>query len=198
MPTLEFKGKNHIYAHHLSVPYRQLEVDPSCSVLPATQEDAFPTNDQNLIIQGDNLHALKALLPNYAGRVKCIYIDPPYNTGSQQWVYNDNVNSPLMQKWLKETSPIEGEDRERHDKWLCMMWPRLHLLKELLSDDGVIFVSIDDHEQHHLKMLMEEIFGEDNLVDTIIHIQNRGAVSGRYLREVNEFVHVYAKDQGQT
>ena len=98
--------------------------------------------------------------------MKCIYIDPPYNTGNEGWVYNDNVNSPLMREWLKSASPVDGEDLERHDKWLCMMWPRLHLLKELLADDGVIFVSIDDNEQHHLRMLMDEIFGENEYRNT--------------------------------
>ena len=132
MPTLEFKGKQHIYAHHLTVPYRPLVPDPGRSLNPADADD-------NLIIHGDNLHALKALLPRYAGRVKCIYIDPPYNTGNEGWVYNDNVNSPLMGEWLKANSPVDGEDLERHDKWLCMMWPRLHLLRELLSKDGVIW-----------------------------------------------------------
>ena len=157
MPTLEFKGKQHIYAHHLTVPYRPLEPDIERSCNPVDTDD-------NLIIQGDNLHALKALLPRYADRVKCIYIDPPYNTGNEGWVYNDNVNSPLMQTWLTENSPVDNEDMERHDKWLCMMWPRLHLLKELLTDDGVIFVSIDDNEQHHLRMLMDEIFGAANII----------------------------------
>ncbi len=155
MPTLEFKGKQHIYAHHLTVPYRPLEPDETRSCNPSDTDD-------NLIIHGDNLHALKALLPRYANRIKCIYIDPPYNTGNEGWVYNDNVNSPLMQQWLTENTPVDNEDLERHDKWLCMMWPRLHLLKELLSDDGVIFVSIDDNEVHHLRMLMDEIFGEKN------------------------------------
>ncbi len=157
MPSLEFKGKQHIYAHHLSVPYRPLVPDHARSLNPADADD-------NLIIHGDNLHALKALLPRYAGRVKCIYIDPPYNTGNEGWAYNDKVNSPLMKEWLKQNGPVDGEDLERHDKWLCMMWPRLHLLKELLSEDGVIFVSIDDNEQHHLRMLMDEVFGEDNFV----------------------------------
>ena len=155
MPTLDFKGKQHIYAHHLTVPYRPLVPDAARSLNSAETDD-------NLIIHGDNLHALKALLPRYAGKVKCIYIDPPYNTGNEGWVYNDNVNSPLMKEWVKQNSPVDGEDLERHDKWLCMMWPRLHLLKELLSDDGVIFVSIDDNEQHHLRMMMDEIFGEGN------------------------------------
>ena len=157
MPTLEFNGKHHIYTHHLTVPYRPLETDKNRSCNPTDEDD-------NLIIYGDNLHALKALLPRYANRIKCIYIDPPYNTGNEGWVYNDNVRSPLMRGWFKENSPIDNEDLERHDKWLCMMWPRLHLLKELLADDGIIFVSIDDNEVHHLRMLMDEIFREPNFV----------------------------------
>ncbi len=185
MPTLDFKGKQHIYAHHLTIPYRPLIPDAARSLYAEGADD-------NLIIHGDNLHALKALLPRYAGRVKCIYIDPPYNTGSQAWVYNDNVNSPLMQAWLKQA--VDREDLERSDKWLCMMWPRLHLLRELLADDGVIFVSIDDHEQWRLLGIMEEIFGVENFVDTLILIQNLGAVAGKWLREVNEYIHVFAKD----
>lgn len=160
MPTLEFKGKQHIYAHHLTVPYRPLEPD-EMRYLHRTG-----TND-NLIIHGDNLESLKALLPHYANRVNCIYIDPPYNTGNEGWAYNDNVNSPLMQGWLSANSPVDNEDLERHDKWLCMMWPRLHILKELLAEDGAIFVSIDDNEQHQLRMLMEEIFGENNFRNVI-------------------------------
>ena len=161
MPTLEFKGKQHIYAHHLTVPYRPLVADAERSMNPADADD-------NLIIHGDNLHALKALLPRYAGRVKCIYIDPPYNTGNEGWVYNDNVNSFLMKEWFKEQSPVDGEDLERHDKWLCMMWPRLHLLRELLADDGGIFVSIDYNEEHHLRMLMDEVFGESSYRNTFV------------------------------
>ena len=161
MPTLDFKGKQIVYAHHLTVPARTLEPDASKS-LPSN--GSAPSLDNNLIIHGDNLHALKALMPRYAGRVHCIYIDPPYNTGNEGWVYNDNVNSPLMQAWLTDKSPVDGEDLERHDKWLCMMWPRLHLLRELLAEDGVIFISIDDNEQHHLRMMMDEIFGAGNFV----------------------------------
>ena len=157
MPTLEFKGKQHIYAHHLTVPYRPLEPDETRSCNPTDEDD-------NLIIHGDNLHALKALLPRYANRIKCIYIDPPYNTGNENWVYNDNVNSPLMKQWLTENAPVDNEDLERHDKWLCMMWPRLQLLKELLTEDGIIFISIDHNEQHHLRMLMDEILGKQNIV----------------------------------
>jgi len=120
----------------------------------------------NLIIHGDNLIALKALLPLYAGKIKCIYIDPPYNTGNEKWAYNDNVSSPMMQEWLGKV--VDREDLTRHDKWLCMMTPRLKLLRELLSEDGVIFVSIDDEEVHHLRMLMDDIFGFENFIATII------------------------------
>ncbi|MDQ6990128.1 MAG: site-specific DNA-methyltransferase, partial [Mariprofundaceae bacterium] len=153
MPTLEFKGKQFVHSHHLSVPFRQLIVDKDKSLSDK------PDLDGNLIIHGDNLHALKALLPQYAGKVKCIYIDPPYNTGNEGWCYNDKVNSPLIKEWLKKSAnPVDKDDLERHDKWLCMMWPRLSLLRELLAEDGAIFISIDDTEQHQLRMIMDEIF----------------------------------------
>ncbi len=165
MPTLDFKGKPLVYSHHLTVPSRPLEIDAGKSLPPKGKKPAL---DDNLIIHGDNLHALKALMPRYAGRVNCINIDPPYNTGNEQWVYNDNVNSPLMKEWLKDKNPVDGEDLERHDKWLCMMWPRLQLLRELLAEDGVIFISIDDNEQHRLRMVMDEIFGEGNFVASFL------------------------------
>ena len=190
MPELNFKGKQHIYAHHMTVPYRPLLLDKKRSLLNA----GAAAGEGNLIINGDNLHALKSLLPRYAGRIKSIYIDPPYNTGSQAWVYNDRVNSPLMQEWLKANSPVDGEDMERHDKWLCMMWPRLQLLKELLSDDGVIFVSIDDHEQWRLLGLMEEVFGEENFVSTLTLVHFLAALPGKWLTTVTEYVHVFAKN----
>lgn len=159
MPTLDFKGKQQIYAHHLTVPYRPLIPEDSKSV-------GSGSRGGNLIIHGDNLHALKALLPTYAGRVKCIYIDPPYNTGNEGWIYNDKVNSPLMRQWLAENGEVDSEDLERHEKWLCMMWPRPQILRELLSDDGCIFVSIDYNEEHHLRVIMDEIFGEDGFRNT--------------------------------
>ena len=187
MPTLEFKGKQHIYAHHLTVPYRPLEPDETHSCNPTDTDD-------NLIIHGDNLHALKALLPRYANRIKCIYIDPPYNTGNEGWVYNDNVNSPLMQQWLTENAPIDNEDLERHDKWLCMMWPRLHLLKELLAEDGVIFISIDDNEVHHLRMLMDEILGKENFLADIIWQHRYGrSNNAKLFSNQREHVIVYRK-----
>ena len=122
---------------------------------------------ENMIIRGDNLEALKALLPRYEGRVKCIYIDPPYNTGNEGWVYNDNVNDPKIKKWLGEVVGKEGEDLTRHDKWLCMMYPRLKLLQKLLADDGVIFISIDDTEYANLKLICDEIFGSNCFVSNI-------------------------------
>ena len=187
MPTLDFKGKQHIYAHHLTVPYRPLVPDDTRSCNPSG-------NDDNLIIHGDNLHGLKALLPRYAGRVKCIYIDPPYNTGNEGWVYNDRVNSALMQQWLRENSPVDNEDLERHDKWLCMMWPRLHLLKELLADNGVIFVSIDDNEQHHLRMLMDEVFGSDQFVVEIVWRKRSTPPNDKMIGADHEYIIVYCKD----
>ena len=188
MPTLDFKGKQHIYAHHLTVPYSPLVPDLQKSLSPAEVDD-------NLIIHGDNLHALKALLPRYAGKIKCIYIDPPYNTGNEGWIYSDRVGSPLMKAWFKDNSPVDGEDLERHDKWLCMMWPRLHLLKELLADDGVIFVSIDDNEQHHLRMMMDEIFGDVNFVSNVIWQKIFSPKnSAKYFSQDHDFLLAYARD----
>ncbi|WP_394752116.1 site-specific DNA-methyltransferase [Crenothrix sp.] len=159
MPTLNWIGKSAVEKHHKDVPYRLLELVPELS--------CGDSDSGNLIVQGDNLHALKALLPRYAGKVKCIYIDPPYNTGNEGWVYNDNVNSPEIRKWLGAVVGKEGETLDRHDRWLCMMYPRLVLLREFLSADGAIFVSIDDNEVASLKFLMDEIFGRTNFVAQI-------------------------------
>ena len=164
MPTLQFKGKTFVQNHHLAVKYHQLVPKKELSLT-----DKISLHD-NLIIQGDNLKALKALLPTYAGKANCIFIDPPYNTGNdiaegKSWVYNDNVNSPMIKEWLGKEVLLE--DLTRHDKWLCMMMPRLKLLRELLHDDGVIFVTLDDIEVHRCKLLMDEIFGEINFVTNI-------------------------------
>jgi len=159
MPTLNWIGKEAVVRHHQEVPYRLLEPVPELSCGDGTSG--------NLIVQGDNLHALKALLPRYAGQVKCIYIDPPYNTGNEGWVYNDNVNSPEIRKWLGEVVGKEGETLDRHDRWLCMMYPRLVLLKQFLRDDGAIFVSIDDNEVASLRLLMDEILGNRCFVTQI-------------------------------
>ncbi len=160
MSEIVFKGKEFVYNHHLAVPFRPLEIHPDKGV-------GEPSLTGNLIIHGDNLHALKALLPQYAGKVDCIYIDPPYNTGRENWCYNDNVNAPMVREWL-DANPVGVEDGLRHEKWCCIMWPRLRLLNELLSETGAIFVSIDDHEQHRLRAMMDEIFGGDQFVSNII------------------------------
>src|SRR5947207_2364792 len=164
MPTLSFKGKTAVETYHHTVPHHTLEFDPKLSVLP---ENERPSLGGNLIIEGDNLLALKALLPTHAGKIKCIYIDPPYNTGNEGWVYNDNLTQPQFKEWIGQTVGKEGEDACRHDKWCCMMYPRLHLLKELLRDDGAIFVSIDDNEFRHLRLIMDEVFGEENFVTSV-------------------------------
>lgn len=162
MPTLEWIGKDKVVNHHQQVPYRVLEEKYTYN---AERSD-------NMIIRGDNLEALKALLPKYEGKIKCIYIDPPYNTGNEGWVYNDNVNDPKIKKWLGEVVGKEGEDLSRHDKWLCMMYPRLKILHRLLADDGVIFISISDVEHTHLRMICDEIFGRTNLVANVIWENN--------------------------
>ena len=190
MPTLDFKGKQFIYGHHLTVPLRPLEMDADKSLTG----EAPPSLDDNLIIHGDNLHALKALLPRYAGRIKCIYIDPPYNTGNEGWCYNDNVNSSMMQEWFKKNRSVDNEDLEKHDKWLCMMWPRLHLLKELLAEDGIIFISIDDNEQHHLRLLMNEIFGEENFIASITWQKRSGPPNDKIIGSIHELILVYGSE----
>ena len=192
MPSLDFKGKQFIYGHHLTVPISTIEIDADKSF---TGENDPSLND-NLIIHGDNLHALKALLPKYAGKIKCIYIDPPYNTGNEKWVYNDNVKSPLMQAWLEKHSPVDNEDLERHDKWLCMMWPRLHLLHELLSDDGVIFISIDDNEVHNLHLMMDEIFGGPNFIACLPTVMNLKGNNDEFgFAGTHEYTFCWAKDK---
>ncbi|UOG90544.1 MAG: site-specific DNA-methyltransferase [Candidatus Thiothrix sulfatifontis] len=158
MPTLNWIGKQAVASHHKEVPFRLVEPVPELS--------AGDVESGNLIVQGDNLLALKALLPRYAGQVKCIYIDPPYNTGNEGWVYNDNVNSPEIRRWLGETVGKEGETLDRHDRWLCMMYPRLMLLKQFLREDGAIFISIDDNEAANLRLIMDEIFGRENFLCT--------------------------------
>ncbi len=164
MPTLNWIGKDKVINHHNEVPYRMLERKYSYGNGKMTRED---NGSQNMIIHGDNLEALKALLPKYEGKIKCIYIDPPYNTGNEGWVYNDNVNDPKIKKWLGEVVGKEGEDLSRHDKWLCMMYPRLRLLQKLLSDDGAIFISIDDNEIYNLKLICDEVFGLNCFVSNV-------------------------------
>ena len=190
MPTLNWIGKEAVVKHHRDVPFRLLEPVPELSCGPA--------DSGNLIVQGDNLHALKALLPRYAGQVKCIYIDPPYNTGNEGWVYNDNVNSPEIRRWLGEVVGKEGETLDRHDRWLCMMYPRLVLLKQFLREDGAIFVSIDDNEIATLRLLMDEVFGARNFVATVLWQKIFSPKnSARHLSEDHDYVVIYAKNADQ-
>nr|MBQ6739407.1 site-specific DNA-methyltransferase [Synergistaceae bacterium] len=167
MPTLNWLGKDKIINHANKIPFHVLNHKYNFQAKINSLFENSEINTGNKIIHGDNLIALKSLLPEYAGKIKCVYIDPPYNTGNENWVYNDNVNDPKFKKWLGEVVGKEGEDLTRHDKWLCMMYPRLQLLKQLLSDDGAIFISIDDNEQANLKLLCDEIFGANNFVANI-------------------------------
>lgn len=193
MPTLEWIGKDKVVNHHLDVPFRVLERKYSFDENGQHNED---NGSENMIIRGDNLEALKALLPRYEGRVKCIYIDPPYNTGNEGWVYNDNVNDPKIKKWLGKVVGKEGEDLTRHDKWLCMMYPRLKLLQKLLADDGAIFISIDDTEISNLRLLMDEVFGANNFVTTVIWHKNYAPKSSaKFFSEDHDYITVYAKNK---
>ena len=188
MTDLNFKGKEFVYNHHLAVPFRPLVPDETKGIGPVAL-------DGNLIIHGDNLHALKTLLPLYAGEVDCIYIDPPYNTGNESWCYNDNVNSPMIREWLN-SNPVGIEDGLRHDKWCAMMWPRLRLLRELLADNGVIFASIDDNEQHHLRMLMDEVFGDINFFAVLTRRAMHTVRNSSKDFNLNaDYVLAYAKDK---
>ena len=176
--------------HHREVPYHLLKCDRKLSV--------GDPGSGNLLVEGDNLLALKALLPYYAGKVKCIYIDPPYNTGNENWVYNDAANSPEIRKWLGKVVGAEAEDLSRHDKWLCMMYPRLALLREFLTSDGALFVSISDHEVHNLRHMMDEIFGGRNFIASIIWQKIFSTKnSARHFSESHDYVLVYARDKQQ-
>ena len=210
MPTLNWIGKDAVINHHHDVKFRtltkkytfssisneQLAMSNSEKTQPIANCKLLTANSENKIIHGDNLEALKALLPEYEGRIKCIYIDPPYNTGNENWVYNDNVNSPRIRKWLGQVVGKEAEDLTRHDKWLCMMYPRLKLLQKLLADDGAIFISIDDNEQANLKLICDEIFGAGNF-EGCIHWRRRHNQPNdktKLIGLVAEFIYVYAKD----
>src|SRR6266567_1831293 len=189
MPELVFKGKEYVYNHHLTVPYRPLLPDKKKSIGPADLGG-------NLIIHGDNLHALKSLLPRYAGKIDLVFIDPPYNTGNENWSYNDNVNSPIMREWLT-SNPVNAEDMLRHDKWLCMMWPRLTLLRELLSERGSLWMTLDDNEVHRARGILDELFGEQNFV-TQIEWQKRYTRSNNTddFTSVIDHLLVYKKSDG--
>jgi adenine-specific DNA-methyltransferase len=212
MPTLNWIGKEAVVKHHKDVPFRLLEPVAELSCAPhhpstssgRTEEGEAATNKNpvraelveaqsgNLIVQGDNLHALKALLPRYAGQVKCIYIDPPYNTGNEGWVYNDNVNSAEIKKWLGEVVGKEGETLDRHDRWLCMMYPRLLLLKQFLREDGAIFISIDDDAVHYLRLLMDEIFGANKRLSTFVWRTDGNFDNQAKIKNCHEYVLAYS------
>lgn len=187
MSILNFKGKSIIQNHHHTVKFHELDA------VKAKGTSKSPSLDDNLIIHGDNLKALKALLPTYAGKVKCIYIDPPYNTGMEHWIYNDNVNSPMIQEWLGKE--VAQDDLTRHDKWCCMMYPRLQLLKELLREDGVIFVSIEDNEVHNLRLMMGEIFGDDNFLGCAARVSKKANNQGDYWSPNFDFLVTFCKSK---
>jgi len=188
MPTLNWIGKEAVVNHHHAVPFHLLKDVPELA--------CGDPGSGNLIVQGDNLVALKALLPHYAGQVKCIYIDPPYNTGNEGWVYNDNVNSPVIREWLGKTVGKEGETLDRHDRWLCLMYPRLTLLRQFLRADGVIFISIDDNEVQALRYMMDEIFGAQNF-RACITWQRKYSVSNNFkgIATIIDYILVYSKSQ---
>jgi adenine-specific DNA-methyltransferase len=193
MPTLNWIGKEKVINHHQDVPYKILE--PLYGFTDGIEQPQ-PNNGGNKIIHGDNLEALKSLLPEYEGKIKCIYIDPPYNTGNESWVYNDNVNHPKIKKWLGEVVGKDGEDLTRHDKWLCMMYPRLKLLHKLLADDGAIFISIDDNEQANLRLICDEIYGAGNFMNNIIWQKKFSPQNdARYFSDNHDFVLCYTKNK---
>lgn len=191
MPTLNWIGKDKIINHHQEVPYKVLNHEYGFS---ENEKSKAPVASGNLIINGDNLEALKSLLPKYEGKVNCIYIDPPYNTGNESWVYNDNVNSPKIKKWLGKVVGKESEDLTRHDKWLCMMYPRLKLLHKLLAKDGAIFISIDDNEQANLKLMMDEIFGIGNFLSNIIWNSRKSVSNDAIISMNHNHTLVYIRD----
>lgn len=192
MPTLDWIGKEKVINHHKDVPYRVLERQYSFD------EQGIHENDnlsENMIIHGDNLEALKSLLPKYEGRINCIYIDPPYNTGEEGWIYNDNVNDPKIKKWLGQVVGKEGEDLSRHDKWLCMMYPRLRLLHKLLAQEGVIFINIGEDEHANLKLICDEIFGARNYITDFARQMKSGGAKGHYYTPSLDYILVYAKNK---
>lgn len=193
MPSLEWIGKEKVVNHHLEVPYHVLKRKYSYDEEGQHEAD---NGSENMIIHGDNLLALKSLLPKYEGRISCIYIDPPYNTGNEGWVYNDNVNDPRIKKWLGEVVGKEGDDLSRHDKWLCMMYPRLKLLHRLLSQNGSIWISIDDDECHYLKILLDDIFGRTNFIADVIWEKKYAPQNdAKWLSDSHDFIIVYAKNK---
>ena len=192
MPTLNWIGKEKVVNHHQDVPYKILEKQYTYT----DGKESSTGSSDNKIIHGDNLEALKSLLPEYEGKIDCIYIDPPYNTGNEGWVYNDNVSHPRLKKWLGEVVGKEGEDLSRHDKWLCMMYPRIKLLHKLLANNGAIFISIDDNEQSHLRLICDEVFGKGNFTNNIIWEKKYSPQNdSKYFSDNHDFILCYAKNK---
>lgn len=186
MPVLDWIGKDKVVSHYKNLPI---------SSLSEVKEISFNSGvNSNLFIEGDNLVTLKALLPKYKGKIKCIYIDPPYNTGKEGWKYNDNVNDPRIKEWINKVVGKESEDLNRHDKWLCMMYPRLLLAKEFLTEDGIIFVSIDDHSIQYLKILMDEIFGRENLLSNFVWQSDGNFDNQAKVKICHEYILAYCKN----
>ena len=193
MPTLNWIGKEKVVSHHQDVPYKILNHKYGFT---EKGEQKTETNSGNKIIHGDNLEALKALLPEYEGKIDVIYIDPPYNTGKEKWVYNDNVKHPKIQKWLGEVVGVDGEDLTRHDKWLCMMYPRIMLLHKLLKDDGIFYCSIDDYEHGNLKPMLDLVFGPNNFLNNVIWQRAYAPINTKKRFSPNhDFVVAYAKNK---
>jgi adenine-specific DNA-methyltransferase len=174
---------------------------------PERSESVDFDNTQNLFIEGDNLEVLKLIRKSYSGQVKMIYIDPPYNTGND-FIYPDNYTDPL-DNYLELTGQKDSEGNLQtsnpetsgryHSAWLSMMYPRLFLARQLLRDDGVIFVSIDDHEVHNLRLLMNEVFGEENFLGNIANINNpKGRSDDKFIATAHEYLLVYAKNRNYT
>ncbi|MBQ6768568.1 MAG: site-specific DNA-methyltransferase [Prevotella sp.] len=166
MPILNWIGKERVVTYHSKVPFRTLSLTYGYTA-EHRREEGLSSESGNMIVFGDNLLSLKALLPRLEGQVKCIYNDPPYNTG-EKWTYADDCNDPRTRDWINKVVGKQGEDLSRHDKWLCMMYPRLVLMRRMLRSDGVIFISCDDNEQASLRLMMNEIFGEDCFVSNVI------------------------------
>lgn len=196
MPTLEWIGKDKVVNHHQEVPYRVLDRQYSYDEAGQHTED---NGSENMIIHGDNLEALKALLPRYEGKVKCIYIDPPYNTAkssekNKAWIYSDNVDDPKIEAWLNTTVGNEGEDLTRHDKWLCMIYPRLKLLYKLLAEDGIIFISIDDNESSVFRLVCDEIFGRRNFIAQFVWRSDGNFDNQAKVKICHEYILCYIKN----
>ena len=190
MPTLNWIGKEKVLNHHQDVQFLTLK-----------KEYTYNSQDsENMVIHGDNLLALKSLIPKYEGQIDCVYIDPPYNTGKKegQWVYSDNVDDPTIKKWLGTVVGTE-DDLTMHDKWLCMMYPRLKLIHKLLSKRGIIFISIDENELYNLKGICDEIFGSSNYIGLLsVEINPKGRKNSDFISISNDYCLIYSKDKANS